>query len=494
MKSNNSRLQMRFKSTNTFHPILIALLVAISSAPAHAAVWYARAKGTGDGKAATSPIGSSAALDAATKPGDVIILLPGEASFDGGVALKPGQTLLGLAEGNRKPSITNTDTNRHDGNGVVLANGSKVFDVRIEGTKASGVLGVDVSGAFLLGVDVQDANQSTNFTSATVNVLGRIPHGGILFLATQSGKEVQNRVHECTVTIAAGIGIGAVALSGDSNRLVVSHTSADKGGCVPPLFDMGILALADGRSSETQVELSDTSVGGRLSEQGRNVLAFASADAKATARIERCTLRECGQDGVCAVAAMVPATVEVQIRNSTIERAGQMNIEGTILNLPPSDPARAHESLVSIDALDCTIRDAGAVGPFRADAHNIWLAPTSFGPGPFAKGRYLLSVRNSTVTKAHRTGIEIGNDGREFKIASDEGEYQVILRDNAITDNGSSEIAIAAAGALVDARQNWWGTATGLATNRVVLIDKAQWSQLDASHPLLNQKDGRGSR
>ena len=479
---------------NIFHPILIVLLVAFSPVPAHAAVWYARAKGTGEGKTATSPIGSSSALDVATKPGDVIILLSSEAAFDGGVALKPGQTLMGLAEGNRKPSITNTGTNRLDGNGVVLANGSKVLDVRIERTRASGLLGVDVSGAFLLGVDVQDANQSTNVTSFSANVLGRISHGGILFLATQSGKEVANRVHECTVTNAAGIGIGAVALNGGRNRLIVSHTSANKGDFIPPLFDMGILALADGRSSETQVELSDASISGRLSEQGRNVLVFASADAKATVRIDRCTLRECGQDGVCAVAAMVPATVEIQIRNSTIERAGQMNIEGTILNLPPSDPARAHESLVSIDASDCIIRDAGAVGPFRADAHNIWLAPTSFGPGPFAKGRYVLSIRNSTVTNAHGTGIEIGNDGREFKIAPDEGEYQVTLRDNAITDNGSSELAIAAAGAQVDARQNWWGTVTGLATNRVVLIDKAQRSQLDASQSLPRQKDGNRSR
>jgi hypothetical protein len=485
---------MRLKSMTTCHPILIAMLMAISPDPAPAGVWYARANGTGDGQVATNPIGSPSALEAVTKPGDVIILLPSEAAFEGGLVLKPGQTLMGLAEGNRKPSITNTDTNRHDGNGVVLANDTKVLNVRIERTRASGVLGVEVSGAVLLGVDVQDANQSTNFTSATANVLGRIPHGGILFIATQSGRETENRVHESTVTNATGISIGAVALGSGRNRLLISHASADKGNLVPPLFDVGILALADGRSSETQVELSDTSVCGRLSEQGRNVLAFASADAKATARIERCQLRECGQDGVCAVAAMVPATVEVQIRHSTIERAGQMNIEGTILNLPPSDPARANESLVSLDATDCVISDAGAVGPFRAEAHNIWLAPTSFGPGPFARGHYRLSVRNSTVTKANRTGIEIGNDGREFKIASDEGDYQVTLRANAIMDNGASEIAIAAAGAHIDARQNWWGTGTGLATNRVSLIEKAQWSQLDASQPLARQKDMRGSR
>ena len=49
---------------------------------APAVVWYARANGTGDGKVAISPIGSPSALDAVTKPGDVIILLPSEAAFE----------------------------------------------------------------------------------------------------------------------------------------------------------------------------------------------------------------------------------------------------------------------------------------------------------------------------------------------------------------------------------------------------------------------------
>jgi len=487
-----THMQSGSQSMRTNHvvrTILLALLLGIRSADASASVWFVRANGTGDGKAETNPIGSSSALDVATKPGDVIILLPGATPFDGGVALKPGQTLMGLAEGSYKPSITNTDTNRNSGIGVVLADDCKILNLRIEQTAASAALGIDVSGVVLLGVEVRDVNQSKNFTSATANVLEKIPHGGILFLATKSVRNVQNWVHDCSITNASGMGMGVISLNGARSRLIVSHTSADKGAPIPPLFDMGILALADGRSSETRLELSEVSLSGRLGEQGRNVLVFASADAKATARIERSKLRECGQDGVCVVAAMVPATLDVEIRDSTIERAGQMNIEGTILNLPASDPGRANESRISIDVSGCIIRDAGAAGPFRSDAHNIWLAPTFFGPGPFAKGRYQLSVRNSTVTRAHRTGIEIGNDGGEFKIAPDEGEYHVTLRDNAITDNGSSEMTIVAAGAQIDARQNWWGTAMGLATNRIILIEKAQRSQIDASQPVLREND-----
>ncbi|WP_237722668.1 hypothetical protein [Singulisphaera acidiphila] len=469
---------------------MTSCLTASTSAPALAAVWFARSKATGDGMSGASPIGSSAALDAATKPGDIIILMPGETPFDGGVALKVGQTLMGLIEGDRKPSITNTDGDQHGGNGVVLADDSRVLDVRIERTKASGVLGVDVSGTSLLGVEVEDANQSAGFTTAVTNVLGRISHGGILFIAAQPGKAVENRVLHCTATRATGIGIGAFALKGGRSRLVVSHIRVEGGALIPPLFDIGVTALADGRSSEMSLEMADADVRGRLSPQGRNVLVFASAEAKAKARIERSTMGEVGQDGVVAVAARVPATVAIEIRDSTIEKAGQMNIEGTILNLPPSDPARAHESVVSIDVEGSIIRDVGFVDGFRGEAQNIWLAPTVFAPGPFAKGRYRLSVRNSVVEKAIKAGIGLGNTGSEFGISSDEGEYQVRLRNNTIRDNGASEITIAASRTHVDARRNYWGIPTGLAKGRVVLLDKADRSQLDASQPLTRPSEG----
>ena len=90
------------------------------------------------------------------------------------------------------------------------------------------------------------------------------------------------------------------------------------------------------------------------------------------------------------------------------------------------------------------IRDAGFVDGFRKEAQNIWLAPTVFASGPFARGRYRLSILNSTVEKAIQTGIGIGNSGSEHRIAVDEGEYEVHLHNNTIRDNGSSDLTIAA--------------------------------------------------
>jgi hypothetical protein len=468
----------------TMRFFVAVLAIAAASSHANATVWFARAKAAGDGTSAAAPIGSSAALDAATKPGDVVILLGANEPFDGGVALKKGQILIGLAQGELKPSITNSHSDQNGGNGVVLADDCRVLNIRIEHTRGSGVFGADVSGVHLLGVEVENANRSAGHTSAKANVLGPISHGGILFIAARSGKTGENRVDRCTVRNAGGIGIGTFALGGGQSRLCVSHTLVMGGAAILPLFDMGVVALADGRHSEMQLELVNATVCGRLSNQGRNVVVFATADAKATARIGRSTLGEAGQDGVVAVAALVPATVSVEIRDSTIEKAAQTNIEGSILNLPASDPARADESVVSINVNGSTIREAGAVDGFRAEAQNIWLGPTVFEKGPFARGQYRLRIRNSIVEKALKTGIGLGNEGSEFGIAPDASEYHLRLNNNSIKENGSAEFSISASNARINARRNWWGSPDGLAEKRVRVRENARRSQLDASQPL----------
>ena len=147
-------------------------------------------------------------------------------------------------------------------------------------------------------------------------VIGRIPHGGILLLAIQPGTLVENSVLRSFVTRATGIGIGAFSLKKCRNRLIVNHTRVEGGVLIPPLFDIGVVALADGKSSEMHLEMADAVVKGRLSKQGRNVLVWASAQAKVKARIERSTMSEVGQDGVVAVAALVSLAIS-NARNSS---------------------------------------------------------------------------------------------------------------------------------------------------------------------------------
>lgn len=462
----------------------VLVTVTLAAGAADAGTWFARAGATGNGSSVDHPLGSSAEIESSTKAGDTIILLAGEQPLDDGVRLKTGQTLMGLVEGNRKPTITNTTVGQNGGNGVVLADGARVLNVSVERTQASGVIGNDVRDCWLQGVDVRDANQSAGVNNTEAKVLGPIAHGGILFVASRAGSAFENHVLECTVSNTAGLGIGTFALGGSRSRLTIRHTRAAGGTLVPPMWDGGVIALADGQNSESHLEMADVTVSGRLGQQGRNVIVFASAGATAAARIERSTLGETGQDGIVAVAALVPATAEVEVRDSTIEKAGQTNIEGSILNLPPSDSERAGEGFISIDVEDCVIREAGAVDGFRSEAQNFWLGPTVFGSGPFAGGRYQLAVRNSIVEKAFKTGIALGNSGSEFKIAPDEGEYRVLLRNNTIRDNGQSEITITATKARIDAKRNYWGTPAGVAGDRIVLLDGASRSQLDDTQPL----------
>lgn len=236
------------------------------------AVWFARAKASGDGTSRASPIGSSTGLDTVTRPGDMIILLANDDPFDGGVTLKAGQTLIGHAEAGPKPAITNSNAERNGGNGVVLADDCKVIDIRIERTRASGVFGLDVSGTCLVGVDVDGANQSAGLTTTEVSLLGRISNAGILFIAARPGKVSENRLLRCRVMNAAGIGIGAFALKGGQTRLVISHSRAEGGALIPPLFDMGVVAFADGRASESALEIRDSVASGRMSQQGATSL------------------------------------------------------------------------------------------------------------------------------------------------------------------------------------------------------------------------------
>jgi hypothetical protein len=461
----------------------------LAPASASAGVWFVRANASGDGTSAANPLGSSQALEAVTRAGDLIVLLGSNGPLDGGIALKPGQTLVGQTEGGKKPTITNSNAGRHGGSGVVLADDCKVVDVRIERTRASGVVGVDVSGTCLLGVDVESANQAGGLTTTKVSLLGPIAHAGVLFITLQPTKPAENRLWRCSVEKATGIGIGAFALKGARSRLVISHTRIEGGTLIAPLFDMGLVAFADGKASVSAVEIADCVVSGRMSQQGRNILAFAAALGDATVRIERSVSGAVGQDGVVGVAAMVPATVKIEIRDSTLEKAGQMNLEGTILDLPPSDQERAHESLVSIDVERTLIRGAGFVDGFRGEAQNIWLAPSILEKGPFAQGQYRLAIRDSIIEKALKGGITVGNSGADFKIGPDEGAYEISLRGNTIRDNGNSEISIAAANARIDARQNFWGTPAGLAAERISLLGTARRSQLDASDPLAQQSE-----
>jgi hypothetical protein len=147
--------------------------------------WYVSATASpgGDGTI-HSPFDSLAAVEQASSPGDRILI---EASplnvppLDGGIALKPGQSLIGqgppvvrlgrpLLHGGpplvtstelpRQPRIANTSGAAHKGDAVQLADGSVVENIVIAGAYRGAIYGNDVVDVTIRGNDVSSFNAS----------------------------------------------------------------------------------------------------------------------------------------------------------------------------------------------------------------------------------------------------------------------------------------------------------------------------------------------
>ena len=116
------------------------------------------------------PFDSLAAVEAASAPGDTIVVQrsdPAAGPLDGGIALKPRQRLLGAGRRvtsrrprPRSPLITNTDPAQHDGDAVVLANRTTVRNLRIADAQRGAVYGNNVTGVRVIGNDVTGHNGS----------------------------------------------------------------------------------------------------------------------------------------------------------------------------------------------------------------------------------------------------------------------------------------------------------------------------------------------
>jgi hypothetical protein len=465
--------------------IAFATLLGSSAAPSRSAVatdWYVQASGTGDGRSAERPAGTLASIERLSAAGDRIFVLPSEALLDGGIALKAGQRLIGVAQDGRKPRLTNTDSSRHLGCGVLLASGTTVSNLRVEATLASGIYGVDVSDVRIDSVDVSDANRAQGFIAATYPTLpGRVPHGGMVFVHTRGPADIA--VTASTVTATAGMGIATHASGAAQTRLSIQSTRVE-GGSRIGFYDIGVAVLAQDAQATSRLELSDSRVQGRLSRSGRNVMITASGGARAEARIERSYSGATGQDGIVGAARQSPSAVRMQIINSVVEDAGQMNIEGTLINLPAAAGAEAGNARMEIEIDGSTIRRAGAVRGFEDVAANVWMGGTQFvADAPPAVGHYTLRITNSRIDSAGRSGLEFGNRRITAAGMTEPNVFDVSIRGSRIGHNGEADIKIAARGARIDARQNCWGQPTGLDERRVLILAPAARAQLDAREP-----------
>ncbi|KRA30910.1 MULTISPECIES: hypothetical protein [unclassified Nocardioides] len=136
----------------------------MSAGPAASAVdtWYVKAGATTITGTADRPFGSLAQVESASHAGDTIVVLPADGVLDGGIQLKPGQTLQGsgpsaLTAGTTAARLTNTTT-RLSGDAVRLADGATVANLRITDARRGAVYGVDVTDVHITGNDVSGQN------------------------------------------------------------------------------------------------------------------------------------------------------------------------------------------------------------------------------------------------------------------------------------------------------------------------------------------------
>ncbi len=124
----------------------------------------AQAPSGGDGSRA-SPFNTLAALQQASAPGDTLVVLPSPlavAPLDGGIALQPGQKLLGeqVPAGSTPEAarITNSSGTLNAGDAVDLAPDAEVAGLVIVNTYRSGIYGMNTPGVNIHDNDVSGQN------------------------------------------------------------------------------------------------------------------------------------------------------------------------------------------------------------------------------------------------------------------------------------------------------------------------------------------------
>lgn len=452
--------------------------------------WFLKAGAKGNGKSIDDPAGSSTFIEHQSAEGDTIILLPSDAVLEGGLKLKKGQSLIGVSKFGRKPVITNRNPNRNIGCGVVLADNNRVLNLRIENTVASGLYGFEISSAYIEGVDVQGSNELGSFIETRYSTLpGKLPYGGMMFVHSQAS-DISHAPVSAKVSIisskvfqSAGFGIVSITSGSSHSSLVIADTIVENGSRIG-FFDAGISTLVQGSGARAQLEITGSEVQGRLSRSGRNVMVVASGGAKAFAQVQNFVSGPVGQDGIVGAVMQSPSEVKITIRDSFIESAGQMNIEGSLVNLPPVDPSQTDQARISIDIQNSTIRNAGAVRGFENVAANVWLGPSMFlTDQPPAVGEYLLTVTDSQIEDAGRVGLEFGDVELLNTDQVDKSNYKVVLIGNTVTRNGEADIMIFAPSASIDTRKNCWGDKEGVTKPRVKIQSPSKLTQLMVGQP-----------
>jgi len=126
-------------------------LMSMAGASEGASTWYVKADAAAGGNGSRNlPFATLEQVEGASRPGDTVRVLPSTRPLDGGIQLKDGQRLIGLgdpvtkgAASGARPTITNTNAMRYQGDAVRLANNNVVENIHIDDAARAGIFGVN---------------------------------------------------------------------------------------------------------------------------------------------------------------------------------------------------------------------------------------------------------------------------------------------------------------------------------------------------------------
>ena len=126
-------------------------LMSMAGASEAASTWYVQADAAGGGNGSRNrPFATLEQVEAMSRPGDTLRVLPSMRPLDGGIQLKDGQRLIGLGDpvtktgaSGARPTITNTNATRYQGDAIRLANNDVVENIHVDGAARAGIFGVN---------------------------------------------------------------------------------------------------------------------------------------------------------------------------------------------------------------------------------------------------------------------------------------------------------------------------------------------------------------
>jgi hypothetical protein len=139
--------------------LVVLVLAFVAGSSEAASTWYVKGDAAAGGDGSRSrPFATLEQVETASQPGDTIRVLPSTRPLDGGIQLKDNQRLIGLgdpvtkaAASAARPTITNTNSARHNGDAIRLATNTLVQNIHVDGAARSGIWGVNAARAQIRG-------------------------------------------------------------------------------------------------------------------------------------------------------------------------------------------------------------------------------------------------------------------------------------------------------------------------------------------------------